>query len=169
MIIIVDSIDRVGKTTLCEKLAKGTGLKIYKHSEEGKKYSEMTDEGETSTMLAMLSLYKLYPENGVIFDRFHLSNTIYGQLYRNYDPSTSFKNFKKIDKVLSDFKDTVLVRVAPCDLERSNREHGKDQTACNELMSQYFNESDIPYKFECTYHTIDETVEKIKNLIEELK
>lgn len=162
MIVIIDSIDRVGKTTLANKLAE-KGYKIYKHSEEGKKYSEMTDEGETSTMLAMLSLYKLYPENKIIFDRFHMSNTAYGILNRNYDKEKAFKNYQKIDDVLSKL-DVVLVMVAPVDLERSNREHGKDQTECLKLMNELFAMSNIKRKIITNYNELDTTVEDILNI-----
>lgn len=159
MIIVIDSIDRVGKTTLANKLAE-KGYKIYKHSEKGKKYSEMTDDGETSTMLAMLSLYKLYPENKIIFDRFHMSNTAYGILNRDYDEIKAYENFKKIDDVLSELN-AILIMVAPVDLDRSNREHGKDQTDCLGLMNDLFIKSNIKRKILTNYNELDKAVEAV--------
>ncbi len=164
MIIIVDSIDRVGKTTLCNKLAESLNAKIYKHSEGHKRYCDMTDENETSTMIAMLDLYKLYPENKIIFDRFHLSNTIYGVLQRGYDIKNAIDNFKSIDSVLSNLDNVVLIKVNPTDINRSNNEHGSDLSEHLNMFNKLYNFSNIKNKFECDYNSIDDTVNKINNL-----
>lgn len=162
MIIVVEGIDRVGKTTLVNKI-ESLGFRTYKHNDKSKDYSKMTDDGETDTMLAMLWLLKLYPENNIIFDRFHISNTAYGILNRNYDKEKAFQNNKKIDKMLADLN-AVLVYVEPADLERSNKEHGKDQSECLALTIKLFNNSAIPNKIICNYDSLDKVVEYICEL-----
>ena len=51
MIIIVEGIDRVGKTTLCEKLNKELKIPIYKHKNNQFYYNLMDNKNETDKML----------------------------------------------------------------------------------------------------------------------
>lgn len=163
MIVIIDSIDRVGKTTLANKLAEAINGKIYKHSEGFKTYGKMTDDGETSTMLAMIDLYKLYPENIVIFDRFHLSNTVYGRIHRGYDFIESLINFMTIDNALAELDDVYLVKVNPTDIKRSSAEHGSNLIEHQKMFDGLFEISKIKNKYECNYLTMDEVINVIKN------
>lgn len=161
MIVIIDSIDRVGKTTLATKLSEALNGKIYKHSEKNKGYCKMTDDGETAAMLAMIDMYALYPENTIIFDRFHLSNYVYGRIHRNYDETTALQNFDKIDENLAELDNVYLVKVNPTDIERSSREHGSSLVEHQKLFDFLYNRSKIENKFECDYNTMDEVVSKI--------
>lgn len=158
MIIIVDSIDRVGKTTLCNLLAEKLDAKIYKHSSK-RGYSVMTDSNETNAMLAMIDLYKLYPDNKIIFDRFHLSNLIYGHINRQYNLNSAEENFFTIDKELANLDDVYLIKVNPTDLSRSSKEHGSDLSKHYDMFNKYFKLSNIPNKIECDYNSINKIVE----------
>lgn len=164
MIVIIDSIDRVGKTTLANKIADSLGAKIYKHSEKNKDYSKMNDESETSAMLAMIDLYKLNPENKIIFDRFHLSNTVYGIINRDYDKTSAYENFVKIDDALAELDDVYLVKVDPTDITRSSKEHGSDLSRHKSMFDELYGLSNIKTKKTCTYLTMDDIVEFFKNI-----
>ena len=70
MIIIIDSIDRVGKTTLATKLAETLNARIYKHAIKNGDYSIMKDDSETCAMFALINLANVYNDQITIFDRF---------------------------------------------------------------------------------------------------
>lgn len=162
MIIIIDSIDRVGKTTLANKLAEKLGARIYKHAIKNGDYSEMKDDSETCAMFALINLATVYNDQITIFDRFHLSNTIYGMIKRNYDLVSSARNFNAIDSALAELGDDVLlIKVNPTDIERSSREHGSDLTPYYNLFNELYQKSNIKNKVEINYNGIDNLVEAL--------
>lgn len=166
MIIIIDSIDRVGKTTLANKLSERLNGRIYKHAIKNGDYSEMRDDSETCAMFALINLATVYNDHITIFDRFHLSNTIYGMLNRKYDAITSSRNFNSIDKALAELgDDVVLIKVNPTDINRSSSEHGSDLTPYFELFNTLFDNSKIKNKYEINYYGIDDLVEQLYNKI----
>ena len=167
MIIIIDSIDRVGKTTLANKLAERLNARIYKHSIKNGDYSEMKDDSETCAMFALINLANVYRDQITIFDRFHLSNTIYGMIKRNYDVVTSSRNFNAVDSALSEFDDVYLIKVNPTDIDRSSMEHGSDLRPYYELFNKLFANSKIKNKFETDYFGIDDLVDTLSNIIEQ--
>lgn len=119
----------------------------------------MTDSNETNAMLAMIDLYKLYPDNKIIFDRFHLSNLIYGHINRQYNLNSAEENFFTIDKELANLDDVYLIKVNPTDLSRSSKEHGSDLSKHYDMFNKYFKLSNIPNKIECDYNSINKIVE----------
>lgn len=164
MIIIIDSIDRVGKTTLATKLAENLNGKIYKHAIKNGNYEQMKDESETCAMFGLINLAMLYNDAVTIFDRFHMSNTIYGMINRGYDETTALQNFNAIDKALADLGDNViLIKVNPTDIDRSSAEHGSDLKPYFNWFNLLFEHSKIANKYEINYHGIDELVEQLKN------
>lgn len=168
MIIIIDSIDRVGKTTLANKLATELNAKIYKHSIKNGDYKEMKDASETCAMFALINLAHIYKEQITIFDRFHLSNTIYGLLTRKYDLMESSNNFNKIDEALANLGDEVyLIKVNPTDINLSSAEHGSDLQPFYTMFNMLYEKSKIKNKFETDYLVLDELVEKFKIIIED--
>lgn len=163
MIIIVEGIDRVGKSTLCNKLSKELRMPIYKHDNKQFDYSAMDNENETDKMLQLIDLYGIL--NGdVIFDRFHMSDLVYGIMLRNYNVQSASKNYKLIDDRLSGLwrQEAILILVKPTDIEKSSHEHGTDLTEYDRLMQAAFDMSDIEMKYICDYNSIDLVVEKLK-------
>lgn len=162
MIIIIDSIDRVGKTTLANKLAKELNGNIYKHSIKNGSYSEMNDDSETCAMFALINLANTYSDSVTIFDRFHLSNTIYGLIERDYDEIGAIVNFINLDNALSELDDVVLIKVNPTDLNMSSEQHGKDLTPYYNMFNKLYNMSNIKTKIECDYNSINDVIKKLK-------
>ena len=165
MVIIIDSIDRVGKTTLATKLAEALNAKIYKHCVKNTDYGVMKDDCETQAMFALINLANLFKDDIIIFDRFHLSNTVYGQIERNYDIVSSFKNFEKIDNALAELDDTYLIMVNPTDIDRSSKEHGLNLIPYYGKFCGLFEFSKIKNKYSTNYLGIDELVETLKQKI----
>lgn len=163
MLIIVEGISRVGKTTLCNKIKNKFSIPIYKHNKSLIDYSEMSDNNEVEKMLCMLDMYKTIPSD-IIFDRFHFSNAVYGILLRNYDKVAAFENIIRIESYIKQLKiECILIKVSPNNIEESSRQYGKDLRPFENLMSELYNNS-ILNKYNCTYNTEEELVNKIENL-----
>ena len=69
MILIVEGIDRVGKSTLVEKLKKMVGFYPY-HNDTNFKVEVMDNDNETDKLLKMLLICDA-SDPLIVFDRFH--------------------------------------------------------------------------------------------------
>ena len=59
MLVIVEGIDRVGKTTFIDRLkSEDKGLHIFKHDKSIIDYSEMNDNNEADKMVQLLEFSK---------------------------------------------------------------------------------------------------------------
>ena len=161
MIIIVEGIDRVGKTTLCNKLSTELNIPVYKHSQKVMDYSLMDNMNETDKMIHMLDVCKL-TNASLIFDRFHFSDFAYGIIDRHYDKKTAKENLILLDKTLHDMN-AILILVFPTDISSSSKQHGKDLTPYSELI-HYAHEISNMKMYICNYHRIDDVVKKIKEM-----
>lgn len=156
MIIIVEGIDRVGKSTLCKMIEKE--LKISVHKYNGiVPYNKMKNIEETDKILNSLQLVEELKGN-IIFDRLYFTDYVYGILERNYDVIEASKNFEKIDSKISNINDVFLIYVLPIDIEKSSIEHGKSLEKHNKLFYDLFKESKIKNKFRCDYNTLNEAI-----------
>ena len=105
-IIIVEGIDRVGKTTIANKilveseLDPFTKFMMYKHDESFVSYDEMDTDNEADKMAQLLTMASMFNCN-VLFDRFHLSDFVYGLIGRGYKFSDAYRNMRAIDTLLS--------------------------------------------------------------------
>ena len=167
MIIIVEGIDRVGKTTLVNKLKESTGFPVFKHDGSFFDYSKMDNMNETDKMVQLLEFAKVTNKPSVIFDRFHASDFVYGSLERGYNEKEAECNFNRIEFAMQGLQ-VAFVLVNPTDIEWSSKQHGKDLKLHQASFRSIFEKSKIQYKYECTFLTIDETVEKIVADLEEI-
>ena len=167
MIIIVEGIDRVGKTTLCNKISNKFNVPIYKHVGNFE-YSNMDNNNETDKMLQILQVMKLVgSERILVLDRFHLTDYVYGILNRNYDKDKAKVNFKQIEDFL-DKNEAILIMLEPTDISMSSKEHGEDLSNHYNIFLDIFKESKIKYKWRCTYNTIDEAITYISSSINKI-
>ena len=164
MIIIVEGIDRIGKTTLCKEISEKIKLPIYKHIGDFK-YNNMDNDNETDKMLQILEICRL-SDTYIIFDRFHLTDYIYGILERNYNLDKALKNFVQIEEFLNEMSNKViLILMQPTDIKRSSEEHGKDLSKHNSMFFDLYKMSKIKNKYQCTYNTISEAILYIQHVI----
>ena len=164
MIIIVEGIDRVGKTTLCNALSESLSIPIYKHSQQVMDYLTMDNINETDKMLQLLDICKLINAD-IIFDRFHFSDFVYGIMERQYSESIAIHNLRLIDEILCRMN-AVVIMVQPTDITASSREHGKDLTRYFKLMQKARVLSNVTL-CACDYTTITQTVDYIKGIYHE--
>lgn len=162
MIIIVEGIDRVGKTTLCKKLSSAFDIPVYKHNSVYFDYSKMDNANETDKMLQIIDVIKQC-NGSIIFDRFHLSDFVYGVIERKYDESLAKRNMNIIDNALaSGSKKVALILVKPTDIVRSSEEHGKNLDLYENLFESAFEHASV-FKMTCDFLTLDKVVEAIAN------
>ena len=166
MIIIVEGIDRVGKTTLCNKLSESLNFPIHKHVKKTL-YKNMDNDNETDKMMQILDVCNQTHCN-IIFDRFHLSEYVYGVKDRCYDVSKASKNLLDVDNMLNDKNDVLLILVEPVDIERSSLEHGSDLSMHKKIFDDIFKESCIKNKWKCTYNTLDEAEMFVRTIINKI-
>lgn len=146
-IIVVEGIDRVGKTTLVNRIKDWfefdpyMKFEVFKHNESHFSYDKMDSANETDKMLQLIEMVELCNGN-IIFDRFHLSEFVYGLCGRNYSFREAYLNRNLIDDALCRVG-AVLVYVEPTSLTWSSSKHGADLSMHDELMRASFDDSDM--------------------------
>lgn len=171
MIIIVEGIDRIGKSTLCKGLSERINLPIYK--EEG--VHEKSQEGNMRSQMALLGLCKTTKCN-VIFDRLFTSEFVYGIIDRQNNEFRAKEIFWKALNALTKIENVVYIGMNPTDVVRSSKEHGKDLTRhkkmfedANKLIEQYIGEVKGNFvRINCVYSDIPSLIDEIENYVKEI-
>lgn len=156
MIIIVEGIDRVGKTTLVTKLKEQLRFSVYESPiTDGE---ERTQEIETAKLKAALSFIRICKKDNIILDRFHLSELVYGSIERGY-----FNNeCLEIDKELSKLGNCILIYVKPTNINESIEKHGSSLIQHYEKFNKLFSISRME-KIECDFYSLESAIEKVKD------
>ena len=155
MIIIVEGIDRVGKTTLCDKLKNECGFEIFKDGFIAKR--NMNEVIGAEKLLSTLNFLKIVKNQNIVLDRFYLTEFVYGSLERGYTNNFIFKIDKEIAKL-----DCALVLVKPTDIKQSSHNHGRDLKMHDCMFRALYYGSKIKNKTAIDYNGIDKFVESIK-------
>lgn len=154
MLIIIEGIDRVGKTTLANMLHKKINFPIYKHI--GKRNLDAIDnEHETDEYLQMLEICRLSDSN-IIFDRLHWTDFVYGSLQRHYDFTAALSNKDNVERLLLE-QNAAIIFVKSVSVKDSSYRHGKDLSRHEKLFEFLYNESNLD-KFQCDYKSLDKAV-----------
>lgn len=130
-IVIVEGIDRVGKTTFVNIMQNKYGYNLvsskfndtsYRNSVDIIKGKFLPEILETEKIWSVISVLKAIPPNSkIIIDRFHLSEYVYGKCDRNYINSS----WEQIDQALYELG-SLLVYIKPTDIKWSSIKHGED-------------------------------------------
>ena len=166
-IIVVEGIDRVGKTTFIDKLQSKLGIGrsfVFKHDCSIVDYTDMDDDNEADKMVQLLEmcsqLHAVSKDDFVLlFDRFHISNAIYGIIERNYDFKNACENFGIVDDLLRRLN-AHIVYVKPTSIERSSAEHGASLKLHDKLFDSFIALSSCN-KVVCDYYSLDEAVDYV--------
>lgn len=163
MIIIVEGIDRVGKTTLCNLISSEMKIPILKDRTVSgmEKTQSITREIATEKIFTTLNVLRaLGPKTDIIIDRFHVSEWVYGQVNRGY-----INDFMPlhIDSELAKLN-AVLILVEPDDIELSIKKHGSDLHKHDELFKKYMIYFSIMRRLRCTYSNLDVVLPDLKLL-----
>lgn len=150
MIIIVEGVDRVGKTTLIKRLQKATNFPVYNHAGE-RDFNLIKNDVETDMYLQILEVCKL-SQADLIFDRFCWSDFVYGCIERHYDFTKALCNKDAVEKVLRELQ-AVVIFVKPTNIVKSSTQHGRDLQRHEQLFEFLYKETCLE-KIECTYDTM---------------
>lgn len=99
MIVILEGLERTGKSTIAEILENNFGFIRFKDHNH---LMEMDSSSISNRLDATLSMIVALDKAGknVVLDRFHISELIYGTYYRGYNRE-NFQHVRYIDEVLS--------------------------------------------------------------------
>lgn len=166
-LIIIEGIDRVGKTTLIHHIKKHTKNKcvVFKDSYITNANIDETTASEKikSTLNTLIAMEQADLDITVVMDRFHLTELVYGYLDRGY--LNIYVN--NVDHyIANNFKDVTLVVVQPTDINKSSKEHGKSLDAHDAMFKALINSTNIKNIEVCNYHSMERLA---KALIEKPK
>ena len=162
-IVVVEGVDRAGKTTVANALSKALKIPVFRNKEFGFD-TESHERGagyEIQKMWLMINMVEALDAD-VIFDRLHLSEFVYGLIERGYVNN----NVWKVDERLSSLG-AIIVHVKPYDIESSSLLHGKDLTAHEKEF-----DTAVRYATRCdvvagTVLDVDDIVQNVMRLLQE--
>jgi thymidylate kinase len=153
MIVIVEGIDRVGKTTLCRALEEKGFIYIKDFSPRAN-----TKEEEDAKLLTYAStILCVGRKHNVVVDRMHMTEFVYGLLERGYISEAALK----VDQHVGRQNNVKLVYMIPTDLNKSSEEHGRGLDAHDKIFRALWDYSDISSKRVAWFEKIPEVVAEI--------
>lgn len=161
-LIIVEGIDRVGKTTLIQKIKErvnGNCIVMKDSYIDNGDINEANASEKLKTTLNMLdAIERSKVDVTVILDRFHWTELVYGYVDRKY--LNVYAN--EVDRHISlNYKDATIILVAPTNLKRSSDEHGKDLTAHDIFFMTLTKATNIKNVRICDYNSMKQVIEKL--------
>lgn len=161
LIIVVEGLERTGKTTLCKEFEK-RGFVYFKDFNRINYHDVTSLEGRLDTTLTFLQNLS---ENGVnvVVDRLHISEYSYSNVLRKLGA----KNIDYVDNAISKLNSVLILCKSDNDEEYKNRMLLKYTDKQIEELSNrfeyYFDKSEIKNKFE--YNFVQYDVSKYVNYI----
>lgn len=152
--IIVEGIDRVGKTTLVNLLREKTGLPVladnYMHN-----YLDMRNDSRVN-MEKIQTIVNMARDinSDFIVDRLHWSEYVYGLFDRGYE---NYEDIMLLEKQLVELGAKIIL-VAPTDIRESSRQHGKSLGKHSTTFNELFINTKLK-KFRCNYNTLGNAVD----------
>lgn len=168
MIIILEGIDRVGKTTLGEMIKNEIdNCDVFK----AERIEEAFDSRNNNAIsygycMGQVQLFNKYYVNNnrhIVIDRFHWTEYVYTKVQR--DKNVSNKYVKAIDKeMLKQFGGYLIILMMPININLCSRMHGSDLSQHQKLFESLYEESRLN-KYKCTYQSSDVALDKVKRFI----
>lgn len=180
MILIIEGMDRCGKTTLVESLRKNYFLSpkiLVHHSSSPPRVSDKNAwEREHYRHLITSMNFLSHEGYDIIFDRFHLGAIVYGAKYRGADPAEIYNidrhymgNFRDVAMVLlTDYPESIVARNDGESLETTK----SDFEETHDAFIEAYNNSCIMNKlhinvtdnrgFSNTYDTVTEFLNRVR-------
>ena len=134
-IVIIEGIDRVGKTTLSRDFFDEGFIKFHDKVDLVSGEARTINYEKINSTIFALEAFK-FSNAKVLFDRFYLSEYVYGFINRKYN---SYIETKAFDDRLTSLKATKIL-VIPKDKEKlaqCSEEHGSDLSEHNQMFIDY--------------------------------
>lgn len=172
MIVILEGIDRVGKTTIAEELRDKLGFEIFKKERTEPKNSSFYDSksinminyGNALGLVDMFNWDKF--DKNIVIDRFHWTEAVYSMIDRGQDSQMIFMKYVE-EKMLEKKNKYLMVYVRPTDIKFSSRAHGSDLSKHLKEFEKLYENSNLP-KYITTFYSKDFVVKEVKRRMEEL-
>lgn len=159
MIIVLEGIDRVGKTTLRNHIIKeygyGSFISDYKYVYGKKKFDAGTNEIRLHELDTIMNLIEGGSISNLVLDRYHISELVYGETRRKEIYKGEMYD---LDCRLA-LQDSLLIHIEPTDIFESSVKHGSDLSDEYHLFKQYFESSKME-KVKVNYNNMKEEVSK---------
>ena len=154
MIVVVEGIDRVGKTTLVNKLVDAGFFSLKDEFILPKGLIDSFPSYSIGKCDSFLAIAKQLEESGhnIVIDRLHLTELVYGTIDRH---SVDEKSVWALDMKLADMG-ALLVYVHASNLSISNELAGRDQMSHSIMFMNAFRKSSMN-KLTTDYDTLDST------------
>lgn len=155
LIVVVEGLERTGKTTLCKEFEK-RGFVYFKDFNRINYHDVTSLEGRLDTTLTFLQNLS---ENGVnvVVDRLHLSEYSYSNVFRKQEGEA--RNVDYIDNAISKLNSVLILCKSDNDEEYKNRMllmYTSNQVAeLSNRFEYYFNKTEIKNKFEYEFVKYD--------------
>lgn len=165
MIIIVEGIDRVGKTTLCNQLSDELNIPIFKKDRITSSIS-LTQEDEVLINVGhahgLIDAWSMFTDNHIIVDRFYWTEYVYTKLQRCRHIPYEFVT--EIEDHLAS-TDYFLVYVRPTDIAWSSNQHGSDLSEHLAIFDELYSLSRLMRVMKTDYNMLDNAFATIKGAI----
>ena len=141
MIVVVEGIDRVGKTTLVKKLVNAGFIDMKDEFILKHKFFENFSDYSLGKCDSFVAIAKKLNDEGknVVIDRLHITEMVYGKSLRH---ETRIEGCFALDMELANMG-AILCYIRPTSIRISNELAGVDQTERNELFEHYVNMSSM--------------------------
>lgn len=170
MIIIIEGIDRVGKTTLCNKIIEKYKDYHFRRFRDDNRYTHTHNFMNVNTE-KINTLQNLIEEgfvDNVILDRYHMTEFVYGGCDRAYKNDAMYDIDRRLSRLPIRDRypiNVVLIYMVPVDIERSSAEHGKNLSRHLRWFEDFYNTSRIKNKVIVDYLTMDDALAFIDQVI----
>lgn len=163
MVIIIEGIDRVGKTTLANKLSEKFNIPIIKQERIGGN----TDNSSSNSLINFgraIGIVDLINndcfEKNIIFDRFHWTEAVYGLCDRNIKESVDRMSY--VENIMSKHSEKYfIIQVVPVDINWCSRQHGKNLESFQLIFDDLYNRSKLD-KYKCTFYSFDLCMKEVE-------
>ena len=161
MIIIVEGIDRVGKSTFC-RILQGRGYKLLDskiHTKQADVGTETYDRLQEERTVAQAQLLSLLDKSAkIVIDRFHLSQAVYGLYERG---RITWPHMQLLEEFIC--HNALLVYIKPIDIVESSAQHGKSLIEHAKYFDELYAASSL-LKVSGTYKTLNGLLEFVEDL-----
>ncbi|MDE7430592.1 MAG: hypothetical protein K2N34_01525 [Lachnospiraceae bacterium] len=189
MIIIIEGIDRVGKTTLSEMIEDRYADNVeFRRFRCDTRYvhNHLNREVNTEKINTLQNLMEQGFVDNIILDRYHITEFVYGAIERSYKnvdmydidkrlaemdkKDTSDESVEEIDPGMSYdghvHNDVVLIYVVPTDIRNSSAEHGYNLERHLKWYNDFYDNTLIKKKITVDYETLYEALDFIDELLD---
>lgn len=189
MIVIVEGVDRVGKTTLCDMIEENYAetMRFMRFRDDTRYSHNYLDRAvNTEKINTLQNLMESGFVDNIILDRYHMTEFVYGACDRGYKNEDMFDIDQRLaeldrkDTVESEDeddvdpgmsytgklqRDVVLIYVVPTDIYRSSAQHGKNLQRHVKWFDEFYRTTRITKKIKLDYTTRWEALDFIDDIL----